>query len=301
MTTATLATMGGGGSLGRVRRSAPPSVDQCGGGTVALGVLPTPVPAPPPPLLPEEEPGFRMGMVTTRWLGGATAMGNGDRLNTLLLRPLVEIQFLRALKCITLTTVIGMPSVAYTRKAMIKGASGGSVEPWAPPPGLSFGRDTDWWALMAVLMVEYYDLRTVNIINTVIGGDDLGDPCHYGWRWLPQVSSRPPVPPCLPPPLPLEEEHGFRMGMVTTRWPGAATATGNGDRERDRESEDEGDAPPSLSMATDLALVPSPARGRREECEGTRAFWLIVVDFVASGSEGTTTETAEQQLSERGA
>uniref|UniRef100_A0A0E0J903 Uncharacterized protein n=1 Tax=Oryza nivara TaxID=4536 RepID=A0A0E0J903_ORYNI len=115
------------------------------------------------------------------------------------------------------------------------------------------------------------------------------------------VSSRPPVPPCLPPPLPLEEEHGFRMGMVTTRWPGAATATGNGDRERDRESEDEGDAPPSLSMAADLAPVPSPARGRREECEGTRAFWLIVVDFVASGSEGTTTETAEQQLSERGA
>uniref|UniRef100_A0A0E0FBA9 Uncharacterized protein n=1 Tax=Oryza meridionalis TaxID=40149 RepID=A0A0E0FBA9_9ORYZ len=120
--------MGGRGSLGQVRRSAPPSVDQCEGGTVALGVLPTPVPA-PPPLPPEEEPGFRMGMVTTRWLGGATAMGNGDRLNTLLLRLLVEIQFLRALKCITLTTVIGMPSVAYTWKAMIKGASGGSVEP----------------------------------------------------------------------------------------------------------------------------------------------------------------------------
>ncbi len=59
----------------------------------------------------------------------------------------------------TPSTVIGNASVAYTWKARIKGAGGGSAEPpssaepWAPPPGLSFGQETDWWALMAIMVV----------------------------------------------------------------------------------------------------------------------------------------------------
>ncbi len=35
----------------------------------------------------------------------------------------------------------------------MRGGCGGSAEPWSPPPGLSFGRDTDWWALMTVMAV----------------------------------------------------------------------------------------------------------------------------------------------------
>ncbi len=29
---------------------------------------------------------------------------------------------------------------------------------WAPPPGLSFDRDTDWWALMAVMTVMTHSM-----------------------------------------------------------------------------------------------------------------------------------------------
>ncbi len=57
------------------------------------------------------------------------------------------------------STIIGKESAAYTWKARIKGACGGSAEPpglaepWAPHPGLCFGWDNDWWALMAVMAV----------------------------------------------------------------------------------------------------------------------------------------------------
>ena len=81
----------------------------------------------------------------------------------------------------------------------MKGACGGSAEPpgsaepWAPPPSLSFGRDTDWWALMAVMavmtrfMAVLPDLWALqSVCSRLIGRKcvSLHDRCVFSLKYL---------------------------------------------------------------------------------------------------------------------